>query len=279
MLVTAGKTLVPSNPIARMFGARAWHHWLWPIVRQVGEIRKRHRLRGAAAMGVDRLARQQCCKHNAGEYFQHLCLSFSATTRNGGLSQRRPRGLQSREAYKVPLQRATRGAKSKAQFYFTQIVAAALALWLALASDPASAEPEIGKAAPPLILTTLDGSTFDLAKLRGKVVLVNYWATWCSPCRKEMPKLDAFYRRYHPKGLEIIAISIDFPRDLEKARKVARALPYPAAWLQAINDNGFGKQKAVPFTWIVDANGELRDMMIEVRDELLDSLVVPLLPR
>ena len=157
------------------------------------------------------------------------------------------------------------------------MIATAL-LSLAFACNSASAAPEIGNAAPTLVLTLLDGSTFDLAKLRGKVVLVNYWATWCAPCRKEIPKLDAFYRRYHDRGLEIIAISIDFPRDAEKARKMARTFAYPAALLQAISDNGFGEQKAVPLTWVIDADGKIRDMMIDVRDELLDGIVVPLLP-
>jgi cytochrome c biogenesis protein CcmG, thiol:disulfide interchange protein DsbE len=151
-------------------------------------------------------------------------------------------------------------------------------VWLAAMPGATRAAPEIDKRAPSLVVTALDGQTFDLAKLRGRVVLVNYWATWCAPCRKEMPKLDAFYRRYHDRGLEIIGISIDFPHDAEKARKVARMLAYPSALSQAISENGFGEQKAVPFTWVVDTDGKIRDTMIEVRDELLKSIVVPLLP-
>lgn len=149
---------------------------------------------------------------------------------------------------------------------------------IASASGPAAAAPEIGADAPALVLTELDGSSFDLAKLRGKVVLVNYWATWCAPCRKEMPKLDAFYQRYHGHGLEIISISIDFPRDFEKMRKAAAAVRYPTALASAITDDGFGTPKAVPITWIIDGDGKVRDRMIDVRDELLDGIVVPLLP-
>ena len=147
-----------------------------------------------------------------------------------------------------------------------------------IATGPAYAAPEIGEAAPPLVVTALDGTTFDLAKLRGKVVLVNYWATWCAPCRKEMPKLDAFYRRYHGQGLEVIGISIDFPRDYGKARRAAQAVTYPTAVAKAIGDDGFGSPKGVPITWIIDVDGKVRDRMIEVRDELLNGIVVPLLP-
>ena len=136
----------------------------------------------------------------------------------------------------------------------------------------------MGQAAPSLVLTSLDGQSFDLAKLKGKVVLVNYWATWCAPCRKEMPKLDAFYRRYRDRGLEIFGISIDFDRDLQKARRAARNVSYPVAIAKSIADNGFGLPKGVPITWIIDVDGKVRDRMIEVRDELLDGIVVPLLP-
>jgi thiol-disulfide isomerase/thioredoxin len=146
-------------------------------------------------------------------------------------------------------------------------------------SSVARATPQIDEEAPPLVLTTLDGGTFDLGKLHGKVVMVNYWATWCAPCRKEMPKLDAFYRKYHSQGLEMVGISIDFERDLDKARKAARSVSYPTALAKAISEDGFGTPTGVPITWIIDADGKVRDRFIEVRDELLDGIVVPLLPR
>ena len=169
--------------------------------------------------------------------------------------------------------------KSTAWVPLARLVAVAAISVLTLASGPPSAAPEIGEAAPALVLATLDGATFDLAKLRGKVVLVNYWATWCAPCRKEMPKLDAFYRRYHSRGLEIIGISIDFERDFEKARKAAHAVTFPVALAKSISDDGFGIPKGVPITWIVDVDGKVRDRFIDVRDELLDGIVVPLLAR
>jgi len=158
------------------------------------------------------------------------------------------------------------------------VAAIACVSLLASACNPARAAPEIGASAPALVVTTLDERTFDLAKLRGKVVLVNYWATWCAPCRKEMPKLDAFYKRYHERGLEIIGISIDFDRDRDKARRMAGSVSYPTALVKSVADDGFGIPKGVPITWIIDRDGKVRDMMIDVRDELLNGIVVPLLP-
>jgi len=139
--------------------------------------------------------------------------------------------------------------------------------------------PILEQPAPQLIVTQLDGRVFDLAKMRGKVVLVNYWATWCAPCKREMPTLNAFYQRYHSEGLEIIGISADRPEDFRKMRKMSNSLAYPAAAINQITDNGFGPPEGFPLTYVIDAKGVVRDKFVEVREELLRDVVLPLLPR
>jgi cytochrome c biogenesis protein CcmG, thiol:disulfide interchange protein DsbE len=170
-------------------------------------------------------------------------------------------------------------AMERAKFLIYRIAFAVPVAWSTWLTFPACAAPEIDKAAPPLVATELDGHTFDLAKLKGKVVLVSYWATWCAPCRKDMPKLDAFYRHYHQQNLEMIGISVDRERDLQKVRKIMVSLAYPVAVLKDVTVNGFGEPEGVPMTWIIDAEGNVRDRMIDVRDELLNELVAPLLHR
>jgi cytochrome c biogenesis protein CcmG, thiol:disulfide interchange protein DsbE len=162
----------------------------------------------------------------------------------------------------------------------TRLIAAVLMGYAATANLEmyARAAPEMDQPAPPLIATALDGETFDLAKLRGKVVLVNFWATWCAPCRKEMPILDAFYRRYREQGLELIGISVDFARDSAKMRKAAAAVSYPTAMASDIRVNGFGPPDGVPVTYVVDAEGVVRDKFIATPSKLLRDVVIPLLP-
>jgi cytochrome c biogenesis protein CcmG, thiol:disulfide interchange protein DsbE len=149
----------------------------------------------------------------------------------------------------------------------------------AFASDRVRAAPAIGEAAPPLVVTALDGTVIDLAKLRGKVVLVNFWATWCAPCRKEMPTFDAFYRRHRNENFELVGISIDFARDTAKMRKAAAPLAYPIAWINDAGTNGFGAPDGVPITYVIDAEGIIRDKFIAVPAKLLNDVVVPMLAR
>jgi len=161
-----------------------------------------------------------------------------------------------------------------------RIIPAILAACLASAfpNGAARAAPVMNEPAPPLIATALDGQTFDLSRLRGKVVLVNFWATWCAPCRKEMPTLDAFYRRYRGQGFELIGISVDFARDAAKMRKAAAAVAYPTAMAGDLSVNGFGPPEGVPVTYVSDAEGTVRDKFIAVPNKLLRDVVVPLLP-
>jgi cytochrome c biogenesis protein CcmG, thiol:disulfide interchange protein DsbE len=142
---------------------------------------------------------------------------------------------------------------------------------------PATAAPSINDAAPALVLTELGGQTFDLSKLRGKVVLVNYWATWCAPCKREMPVLNSFYRRYHEQGLEIIGISADHAGDFSKMRKMSTTLAYPTSTLDKISQDGFGAPEGFPLTYVIDRDGVVRDKFIDVREQLLREVVLPLL--
>ena len=154
-----------------------------------------------------------------------------------------------------------------------------------LAAAPAvllAAPPAVGQPAPALIVPQLDGHPFDLAKLRGKVVLVNVWATWCSPCRGEMPTLDAFYRRYHSRGLDILGLSIDEAPDVAQVRQVMRQFGYPAALASAARVNGFGDPIAVPVTYVIDARGVIRAQLQAegpsgVSKQALEQAVLPLL--
>ncbi|CCE02198.1 TlpA disulfide reductase family protein [Bradyrhizobium sp. STM 3809] len=149
----------------------------------------------------------------------------------------------------------------------------AVAMW-----GTASAAPVIDEAAPPLVVSELRGETFDLSRLRGKVVLINYWATWCAPCRKEMTILNAFYRRYHEQGLEVIGISADRPEDFSKMRKISGTLAYPTSTLDRISQDGFGPPEGFPVTYVIDRDGVVKDKFIDVRDQLLRDVVLPLLP-
>jgi thiol-disulfide isomerase/thioredoxin len=253
------------------------------ITRQVSKTHTGHRL-SAATVRNRGSGGHRYRKQGGSEYLHHASL-LTAKPQGRLIVPAAHNPISSNDSQPIngPICQASKvGVTSVVRKKSTTFVLARLAcaaVWLALASSgPARAVPEIGGPAPALVITALDGKTFDLAKLRGKVVLVNYWATWCAPCKKEMPKLDAFYRRYHSRGLEIISISIDFERDFEKARKVAHAVTYPVALAKAVSDDGFGIPKGVPITWIIDVDGQVRDRFIELRDELLDGIVVPLLP-
>ncbi len=133
------------------------------------------------------------------------------------------------------------------------------------------------KPAPALTIETSGGNEFDLAAMRGKVVLVNFWATWCAPCLAELPAIEKFYRHHRAEGFEVIALSIDKPRDVAKMQRLIATLPFQAALLSDATRNGFGTPDAVPVSYVIDARGVVRDKFIGVDDELLEEVVLPLL--
>ena len=136
-----------------------------------------------------------------------------------------------------------------------------LAGFCALASLQAQAAPAVEQAAPALTTTTLDGKPFDIAALKGKVVVVNFWATWCPPCRDEMPALEAVYRHYHSQGLEVLAISADRPRARGDVDQVMHYFTFPAAILGTLTKNDFGTPNGIPVTYVIGKDGNIANIL------------------
>lgn len=124
--------------------------------------------------------------------------------------------------------------------------------------DDAAYLPWVGKPAQ-VKFKAVDGRELDLQKMRGKVVLLDFWATWCGPCRKEIPNVRATYARWHASGFEIIGVSFDSDKDaLEELVKQEKMV-----WPQYFEGrhNAIGDQFHIehyPSMWLVDKQGVIR---------------------
>ena len=137
---------------------------------------------------------------------------------------------------------------------------------------------DLNQPLPNLPFTTLDGRMGTLEGLRGKVVLVNIWATWCPYCRHEMPAMQAFYDDYKAKGFEILAFSVD--DDPAKVESFMRENGYtfPALMSNAEVSHAFGETSRLPTSFIIDKSGRLRHKISgQVHYGRLQDLVEPLL--
>jgi len=135
----------------------------------------------------------------------------------------------------------------------------------------------VGKVAPDFTLPDLNEKDIRLSDFRGKVVFLNFWATWCKPCREEMPSMEILYKNFEKDGLVILAISIDRVTTKKDIPPFVKALnlTFPIlidSWGQT--DKRY-KLMGVPETYIIDQQGILREKVIGPRDwTMLDNLQV-----
>jgi peroxiredoxin len=152
---------------------------------------------------------------------------------------------------------------------------AALAISMAT-TVPASAA-SVGQAAPDFELITFEGKVVRLADLKGQVVVLNYWATWCGPCRNEMPMFDRYLRAHAGQGLQIFSITTEGSVPAAKLRPLAHALAFPLA--TKLRGGGYGIVKnAVPTSYVIDRSGVVRLAQAGSFTEAgFDRIIAPLL--
>jgi len=145
----------------------------------------------------------------------------------------------------------------------------------ALAATAALSVPATADApALPGQMTLNGGQRITLGDLRGRVVVINYWASWCVPCRAEIPLLARYYRQHLSQGLVVIGISVD-PGANGKGQATARSIPYPQASWVAGADIAIS---AVPMSYVIDRRGRVRyAKSVAFTARSLDATVRPLL--
>lgn len=135
---------------------------------------------------------------------------------------------------------------------------------------------EIGQPAPPFELASLSGEKVSLEDYQGKVVVVNFWATWCPPCRAEMPGIQQVYAQYREQGVVVLAVNAHEERSLVNEFVFSNGLTFPVLLdAQSIAGNQY-QASGLPTTVIIDRDGTITHMQSgPLTAEQLEALILP----
>jgi cytochrome c biogenesis protein CcmG/thiol:disulfide interchange protein DsbE len=123
--------------------------------------------------------------------------------------------------------------------------------------------------APDFTLTALDGQPLRLADYKGKVVLLDFWATWCAPCRSEIPKFVTWQKQYGPQGLQVIGISMDDSDKPVPGFVQQFQIDYPVALGDAKLADQYGGVLGLPVTFVIDRDGRIHHKHVGLTDTAL----------
>jgi DsbE subfamily thiol:disulfide oxidoreductase len=160
-------------------------------------------------------------------------------------------------------------------------VAAAALLALQSCTSSRSGQAMVGKQAPVWEVKDAQGKTFRSSDVKGKVAVVNFWATWCGPCRAEIPNLIELQKRYGPEGLVIVGISLDEEGAAVVEPFIKRlGVNYPVVIGTKAVDEAFGGVEAIPAVFVIDRDGKIVSQHEGlVAKEVLEQEIKPLLKR
>jgi peroxiredoxin len=146
---------------------------------------------------------------------------------------------------------------------------------LAAPAGAVAATAKVGQPAPSFSLTTYDKRKIKLADLQGKVVVINWWATWCGPCKAEMPMMSDFHHLHKDEGLEMFGVTTDDSSPPNKLKRVSELLSYPL--VLRFNGN-YPILGGVPTSYVIDRHGVLRYAKAGAFNEQdFEQLILPLL--
>jgi cytochrome c biogenesis protein CcmG/thiol:disulfide interchange protein DsbE len=162
-----------------------------------------------------------------------------------------------------------------------------LCVFLAFLACPFSAHSDtlaLGHPAPPLLLHTLDGKAISTTELHGKVVIVTFWATWCTACREELPLLSAYAKEHAAEGLTVLGFSLDSLDELPNVKKTASTLDFPVGLLGSPWAGAYGRIWRMPVSFVIDRAGLLayngwNDHNPVWSSDKLDNIVSPMLQK
>jgi thiol-disulfide isomerase/thioredoxin len=175
-----------------------------------------------------------------------------------------------------------RGDPSKVRLLVIGVVALLLLAVIAAGAGliiPGASGTDDGAPAPDFNVTTLDGETVGLSDFQGKAVLVNFWATWCPPCRAEMPALDAYYQAHRDEDFVLLAVNAGEPRVAAEDFTASIGFSSPVA-LDMTGEaiDAFGVL-GLPTSILIDSEGIIRlEWQGELTSKLLEEKVTPWLP-
>lgn len=141
---------------------------------------------------------------------------------------------------------------------------------------------KVGAPAPPATLVTLDGNRIATPELLGNVVILTFLATWCVPCRKELPLLSAYAAQHAAQGLRVLGFSLDTPDQLKQVHAIAQQLSFPVGLMNETSAPGYGRIWRLPVNFTIDRRGVLvnngwNDRQPTWTTERLERIVTPLL--
>lgn len=141
--------------------------------------------------------------------------------------------------------------------------------------DTAAQAPRL---APDFELKDLDGKVHHLSDYRGKVVVLNFWATWCPPCRKELPDFVEIQKAMADQGVQFIGIALD-DEGIDKVKPwvASHAIPYPILLPDAKVAASYGEMSSIPVTYFIDRKGMIRQTFIGMRQRpVIEKAIAPL---